>query len=223
MRHPPGLGSLTTAPLVLGDTVYFEDGNGAVFALDRATGDVRWKSEPTGFNIGPFGVAVGNGRVYAVRGSDGVVALDAGDGSQVWERTLTPNKTTGIDIQPQLFDGQVLVSTVPISIGGIYSGGDHGVVSALDADTGAVNWEFDTVDSADLWGNPASTRAAGPGTRSAVDAAARRRVRGDREPGAVPGYGRSSRTAPVAPARTCTPTRSSRSTSRPGSSAGTSR
>jgi glucose dehydrogenase len=167
--EPEGLGPLTTSPLVIGDTIYFEDGLGAVYAIDRATGDVRWKSKPTGFNIGPFGVAIGDGRVYAVRGSDGVIALDARTGDPLWERTITPNKTTGIDIQPQVFDGQVLVSTVPISIGGIYVGGDRGVVYALDARTGDVNWTFDTVESADLWGNPTVNSGGGAWYPIAVD------------------------------------------------------
>ncbi|HZJ26296.1 MAG TPA: PQQ-binding-like beta-propeller repeat protein [Acidimicrobiia bacterium] len=169
--QPQGLGQLTTSPLVLGDTAYFEDGNGSVFALDRATGDVRWKSKSTGFNIGPFGVAVGHGRVYAVHGSNGVTALDARTGDEIWTHTLSPNTTTGVDIQPQVFDGKVLVSTVPVSIGGIYVGGDHGVVSALDARTGNVIWEFDTVDSADLWGNPSVNSGGGAWYPPAVDAA----------------------------------------------------
>jgi glucose dehydrogenase len=50
-------------------------------------------------------------------------------------------------------DGLVIASTVPISVGGIYVGGDHGVVSALDAETGEVVWEFDTVEDG-LWGHP---------------------------------------------------------------------
>jgi outer membrane protein assembly factor BamB len=185
--QPKGVGQLTTSPLVLDDTVYFEDGNGAVFALDRSTGDVRWKSVPTGFNIGPFGVAVGGGRVYAVSGSDGVIALDAGTGQKVWERTLSPNKTTGVDIQPQVFDDQVFASTVPVSIGGIYTGGDHGVVSALDARTGAVNWEFDTVDSADVWGKPDVNSGGGAWYPLAVDAARGVAYAGIANPAPFPG------------------------------------
>ena len=186
-QSPEGLGNLTTAPLVLGDTIYLEDGKGTVFALDRASGDVRWKSASTGFNIGPFGVAVGDGRVYAVRGSDGVIAVDAGSGETLWERKLTPNKTTGIDIQPQLFDGQVLVSTVPISTGGIYIGGDHGVISALDARTGKVNWEFDTVDSKDLWGNPDVNSGGGAWYPIAVDPARKVAYAGIANPAPFPG------------------------------------
>ena len=147
-------GSLTTVPLIIDDTVYVQDGRGTVLALDRADGAARWTSEPFGFNIGPFGVAVADGRVFATNGSTGVVALDAETGTEVWRRELNATPTTGIDIQPTVFDGIVLVSTVPVSVGGIYTPGDRGVISALDAETGEVRWTFDTVDSEDLWGNP---------------------------------------------------------------------
>jgi outer membrane protein assembly factor BamB len=167
---PEGMGSLTTSPLILGKSVYLSDQNGVVFALDRESGDVRWKSEGTGFNIGPFGVAVGHGRIYTLHASDGVTALDLDTGKELWTQRVTPNKSTGIDIQPQVYGGQVLVSTVPISTGGIYKGGDHGVVYALDAKTGKVNWEFDTVDSADLWGNPSVNSGGGAWYPPAIDA-----------------------------------------------------
>lgn len=168
---PDGLGSLSTSPLVLGDTVYVQGSSGTVVAIDRAGGKVRWTSKGSGFNIGPFGVAVGDGRVYALHGSDGVVALDASDGHELWQRRLTPNDSTGIDIQPQVFDGSVFVATVPVSINGIYTGGDHGVVYALDAATGKVRWEFDTVDSPDLWGNPEVNSGGGAWYPPAIDAA----------------------------------------------------
>jgi outer membrane protein assembly factor BamB len=168
--EPEGMSSLTTAPLILGRTVYLSDAAGVVYALDRDSGDVRWSSKGSGFNIGPFGVAVGDGRLYSLHGSDGVVALDLKTGDQLWTRRLTPNSSTGIDIQPQVFGGQVLVSTVPVSTGGIYTGGDHGVIYALDAATGKVNWEFDTVDSPDVWGNPAVNSGGGAWYPPAIDA-----------------------------------------------------
>jgi outer membrane protein assembly factor BamB len=167
---PPGIGGLSTSPLVLGDTVYVEGGNGVVAAIDRASGDVRWTSRATGLNIGPFGVAVGDGRVYALNGSTGVVALDQRTGREVWTRNVTATKSTGIDIQPQVFDGMVIVATVPVSVGGIYAGGDHGVVYALDAATGKVRWQFDTVDSPNLWGNPKINSGGGAWYPPSIDA-----------------------------------------------------
>src|SRR5581483_9805421 len=130
---------------VLGNTVYLQDSNGMVVALDARTGARRWSSTPRGFNIGPFGVALGDGRVYADDGASGVVALDAKTGKQVWTRSLSTTKTIGIDIQPTVFGGMVFVATVPVSLRGIYTAGDRGILYALDDATGALRWSFDTV------------------------------------------------------------------------------
>ncbi len=148
-----GVGPLTTVPLVLGDTVYLQGGTGRIVALDRDTGEQRWSSDPRGFNIGPFGAAVGEGHVYGLDGSTGIVALDT-DGTQAWATDITATDTTGVDIQPVVVDGLVIASSVPISIDGIYAPGDRGVVTALDAGTGEVRWSFDTVHGDDLWGHP---------------------------------------------------------------------
>ena len=114
-------------------------------ALDRGDGSVRWRAEEHGFNIGPFGVAVADGLVLSVDGSTGVEALDAATGREVWHRELTATPTTGIDIQPVVMDGVVLASTVPVSTRGIYTGGDHEVIHALDAATGTERWAFDAL------------------------------------------------------------------------------
>ncbi len=146
-------GSLTTVPLIVGDTIYVQDGTGVISAINRATGHLRWKTKAYGFTIGPFGVAVADGRVFATHGSTGVVAVDAKTGSELWVRDVAATKTTGLDIQPTVFRGTVLVATVPVSISGIYTPGDRGVLYALDAATGKPRWSFDTVKG-DLWGHP---------------------------------------------------------------------
>ncbi|MCB1015727.1 MAG: PQQ-binding-like beta-propeller repeat protein [Acidimicrobiales bacterium] len=181
-----GAGALTTVPIVQGDTVYLQAGFGAVHALDRATGDVRWASEPRGLNIGPFGVAVGDGRVYGMDASTGVVALDATDGAEAWVTDITATDTTGVDIQPVIADGTVLASSVPISIGGIYAPGDRGVVSALDAATGEVRWTFDTVKG-DLWGHPEVNSGGGVWYPPVVDLERRLVYAGVANPAPFPG------------------------------------
>lgn len=181
-----GAGALTTTPLVLGDTVYLQSGFGGVYALDRATGDERWASEPRGFNIGPFGVAVGDGQVYGMDAALGVVALDAADGSEAWVADITATDTTGVDIQPVIADGTVLASSVPISIGGIYAPGDRGVVSALDAATGEVRWTFDTVKG-DLWGHPEVNSGGGVWYSPTVDLGRRLVYAGVANPAPFPG------------------------------------
>jgi glucose dehydrogenase len=163
-----GAGSLSTTPLVLGDTVFLQTGSGQAVALDRETGEERWKSEPSGFNIGPFGVAVGGGRVYALDGSTGVRALDCETGEELWSTDITATDTTGVDIQPVAVGDLVIASSVPVSLEGIYAAGDRGVITALDAATGEVRWEFDTVQG-DLWGHPEVNSGGGIWYPPAVD------------------------------------------------------
>ena len=106
--------------------------------------------------------------MYSLDGSVGVVALDRADGSQLWSTDVTATDTTGIDIQPIVVDDLVIVSSVPVSIGGIYAPGDRGVVTALDAATGEVRWTFDTVKG-DLWGHPEVNSGGGAWYPPAVD------------------------------------------------------
>jgi outer membrane protein assembly factor BamB len=165
-------GSLTTVPLIVGDTIYVQDGTGHIAALDRDTGKARWETEAYGTSIGPFGVAVADGRVFGMHGAKGVVAVDAQTGAQLWTRDVTATPTTGIDIQPVAIAGLVLVSAVPVNIGGIYTPGDRGIVHALDVATGAERWTLDTVDSPDLWGHPEVNSGGGAWYPPAIDTAA---------------------------------------------------
>ena len=164
----PDAGALSTAPLVVDGTVYLQGASGQVVALDLASGEVQWSSEATGFNIGPFGVAVDDDRVYALDGSQGVLALDRRDGTELWSTDVTATPTLGIDIQPVVVGDLVLVSSVPVSVQGIYTPGDRGVIQALDAATGAVRWSFDTVEG-DLWGHPEVNSGGGAWYPPAVD------------------------------------------------------
>jgi len=164
----PTAGSLSTVPIVVDGTVYVQGGSGQVVATSIGDGAIKWTSEPTGFNIGPFGVAVDDQRVYALDGSQGVIALDRTSGTKVWTTDITTTPSVGIDIQPIVVDGTVLVSTVPISIGGIYAPGDRGVIYALDASTGQTRWTFDTVQG-DLWGHPEVNSGGGAWYPPAVD------------------------------------------------------
>jgi outer membrane protein assembly factor BamB len=183
---PPGLGALSTAPVVVGDTLFAEGGSGVVVALDRNTGHTKWTSAATGFNIGPFGVAVTGDRVFADAGSDGVLALDRKTGKQLWRRRLSTTRTLGVDIQPTAFDGIVFASTVPISVQGIYTPGDRGTLYALDAVTGVVRWSFDTVKG-DLWGHPEINSGGGAWYPPAIDTQRRVVYFGTANPAPFPG------------------------------------
>ena len=179
-------GALTTAVIVVGGTAYVEDDLGVVVAVDVATGAVRWRSASTGFTVGPEGAAVGYGKVFAST-KDGVVALDPSTGAVMWRRTLTNTPTDGLDIQPTVAGGKVLVSTVPVSAGTQFHGGDGGVIYALDASDGATDWSFDTVDSPDFWGNPTVNSGGGSWYPPTVDQATGTVYWGTGNPGPYPG------------------------------------
>jgi glucose dehydrogenase len=164
----PSPGSLTTAVVAVGDTIYMEDSRCVVTAIDRATGQVKWQSASIGFTIGPQGVSIGDGAVFATTPT-GAVALEQSNGAVRWIKNLTDTPTSGVDAQPQYVDGRVLIATVPVSARVQYKGGDRGVLYALDAETGKVDWSFDTVASDDLWGHADVNSGGGAWYPPAVD------------------------------------------------------
>jgi outer membrane protein assembly factor BamB len=161
-------GALTTAVVVVDNTVYAEDDHGVVLAVDAATGRTLWQSAPAGFTVGPEGVVVGWGLVFAST-PNGVEALDQSTGRVVWTRQLTVTPTSGVDVQPTLIGHEVLMATVPVSAAVQYHGGDRGELMAVDATTGRIDWSFDTVASPDLWGNPVVNSGGGAWYPPAVD------------------------------------------------------
>lgn len=71
-------------PVVAGDTVYVAPDNGGVVALDRATGDERWRYDAETRNI--VGVAASDDAAYLV--DDGrLLVLDPADGGERWSAT----------------------------------------------------------------------------------------------------------------------------------------
>jgi outer membrane protein assembly factor BamB len=182
----PMTGALTTAPIIVGDRIYVEDNSGSVASIDRSSGHVMWRSAALGFSIGPNGVAVGWGKVFAAT-SDGAAALNSSTGRVLWNRRLTATATEGVDIQPTVVDGLVLMATVPVGLGGIYKGGDRGWLFALRAATGKTAWSFDTVASPDLWGNPAVNSGGGAWYPPSIDQATDRVYWGTANPAPFPG------------------------------------
>ncbi len=147
-------GAASTTPIIMGDTVYFQDLGNNVFALDLATGAIKWQKLYNDTNIGPNGIAVGWGKVFGSADPYNMAALDMNTGNQLWLATISTFPTTGTDMQPGVYGGLVFISTVPGTSGGdFYSGGQIGTVYALDQATGKIVWSFDTVDSKDIWGN----------------------------------------------------------------------
>src|SRR3954452_6353389 len=163
-------GAFASTPISLDGTVYLQDLNSNVFALDRTTGKLKWEHKFNKPSVGPNGVAFGNGRIYGATEAD-AFALDAQTGTLLWSRELTRNNREGIDMTPQVYDNNVLVSTVPGNgLSSFYKGGALGVVWALDASTGKPKWTFNTIqDGAKLFGNPRVNSGGGLWYPPAVD------------------------------------------------------
>ncbi|HEX8857467.1 MAG TPA: PQQ-binding-like beta-propeller repeat protein [Thermoleophilaceae bacterium] len=162
-------GAFSSTPIALNGTVYFQDLNSNVFALDRSTGVRKWEHKFNRPSAGPNGIAFGNGRIYGATETS-AFALDARNGQLVWSRKLIRNNREGIDMTPQLYDGKVLISTIPGNASVFYKGGALGVVWSLDATTGKPKWKFNTIsDGAKLFGNTKVNSGGGLWYPPAVD------------------------------------------------------
>ncbi len=150
-------GNIATTPLIVGDSVYFQDLQGVVYALDRETGKKRWDAaseQSAGVMFGPTGVAVGWGKVFAAKlGNRGrgqlVAAYDAATGEELWATDVTSRLGRAeLNIQPFVYDGMVFASTSG------FPAGVRGTIFALDQASGEVVWSFSTIEDEGLWGNP---------------------------------------------------------------------
>ncbi len=142
-------GAWTSPAIIQGDTVYIQDLTCGVHALDRATGEVKWTKAYDVPSVGPNGIAVAYGLVFGGTGFNReAFALDAATGEEVWRIQLSPNSRERVDGCPSVYNNTVYVSTCPS-----YSGGNRGVLWALDCLTGEVLWYFDTTGN-NLWNAP---------------------------------------------------------------------
>jgi outer membrane protein assembly factor BamB len=121
-----------------GKTVYLQNLNNDVFAVNMESGEIEWEYDVPGSATnqeGPNGVTYYEGNLYGETNT-AAFALSAETGEKVWE---TPNlaevKGQGFNIQPQAYEGKLFLSTSGQLKGGI--------AYALDAKTGKVLWEFE--------------------------------------------------------------------------------
>jgi glucose dehydrogenase len=163
-------GAAATNPLILNNAVYFQDLKSNVFAIDLATGKSLWKKEYNLDSFGPNGPAVGWNKLFVTKGHYEIAALNLQNGDELWSTRLSDKTYVGIDIQLIAYNHMVFVSTVPGSTNAdFYTGGGHGVIYALDQNRGKIVWKFNTVDSEDIWGNPAVNSGGGAWFPPAID------------------------------------------------------
>jgi outer membrane protein assembly factor BamB len=134
-------GSLAANPIVADGVVYLQDLDSNVYALNLATGRLRWEyqcNQPVLSGPGPNGVAVVGGMVYGLTPTV-AFALNATTGRTIWVHGDLVRKGQGIfGIQPQAANGRVYLA----SQYGAAPGG--GALIALKASNGAVVWKVNT-------------------------------------------------------------------------------
>ncbi|MCG8591060.1 MAG: PQQ-dependent dehydrogenase, methanol/ethanol family [Proteobacteria bacterium] len=136
-------------PLVVDGVMYLTGSWSVVFALDAASGELRWKYDPqvpreaahkACCDVVNRGVALYRGRVYVGTLDGRLVALDAATGELAFEvMTVDPTKAYTVTGAPRVVAGKVIIGN------GGAEYGVRGYVSAYDPGTGELVWRTYTV------------------------------------------------------------------------------
>lgn len=139
---------LEASPLVIDGVIYTTGNWGVVHALDAKTGEELWSYDPEVpgewarygcCDIVNRGVAAWEGKIFAASFDGRLIALDAKDGSVIWEKNTIPGAPYTITGAPRVVKGKVIIGN------GGAEYGVRGYFSAYDADTGEQLWRFYTV------------------------------------------------------------------------------
>jgi outer membrane protein assembly factor BamB len=122
-----------SSPVLAGEIVYFGSGDNNVYALDVASGALKWKFK-TG-DVVHATPAVANGIVYIGSWDRYMYALNAATGKEIW-RFQTGNDTT-------IYNQIGIASSAAIANGIVLFGCRDGHFYAVDAKTGAQRWKHD--------------------------------------------------------------------------------
>ncbi len=159
----PRRARLTSPPIVVDDRVFVMDAAANISAFNAEDGELVWRTELTPdiderFRIreifrGPDpaeigfggGVAYEQGRIFVTSGFGFVAALDAQSGEELWRiETEAPVRTP-----PTAYRGKVYLSTITNEF------------MALNQETGASEWTFQSFEEAARFLSSASPAAAG--------------------------------------------------------------
>ncbi len=141
-------------PLMVNGTLYVTGSWSIVYALDAVTGSKKWTYDPKvdrSFlakgccDAVNRGVAYLEGRIFVGAFDGRLIALDANDGSVIWDvQTTDRSKSYTITGAPRVVKDKIVIGNGGAELG------VRGYVTAYDAETGSQAWRFYTVP-----GNPA--------------------------------------------------------------------
>jgi outer membrane protein assembly factor BamB len=126
-----------SSPAVWNDTVYFGSGDGNVYALDTATGTLKWKFH-TG-DVVHASPAISDGTLFIGSWDSYFYALDAATGKEKWRFK------TGED--HDIYNQVGIQSSAAVADGVVYFGCRDSNLYALDAATGQKKWSFNNKGS----------------------------------------------------------------------------
>ncbi|MEX1197450.1 MAG: outer membrane protein assembly factor BamB [Pseudohongiellaceae bacterium] len=156
------------APALDGDTLYVASADGTVMAVDRETGETRWRQRTEQRISG--GVGASRGMVLFGTRDARVFALSQEDGSRMWDTRVSSEvqsapRTDGRIVALQTVDGKLIAleaatgeqrwihetSVPPLTLRGtstpviegnlVMAGFSNGMLAAVDAGNGLLQWE----------------------------------------------------------------------------------
>ena len=145
-KIPVGIGYAT--PIVVGDRVFMftrQDRDEVMQALDAGSGKQIWQGKYAApFKMSPAADRHGDGpkstptfsagKIYSLGMGGVVTAWDAATGKQVWQTPASsPGPLYGTSMSPLVDRGLVIVHV---------GGHDKGALTAFDANTGAIRWQW---------------------------------------------------------------------------------
>jgi outer membrane protein assembly factor BamB len=126
-----------SSPVVSQGLVYFGSGDGNVYAVQAATGELKWKFQ-TG-DVVHASPALADGVLYIGSWDTFFYAIDAATGKEKWRYK------TGED--HEIYNQVGIQSSAVVANGVVYFGCRDSNVYALDAATGAERWKFNNKGS----------------------------------------------------------------------------
>ena len=145
-------GRVISSPAVVDDVVYVGSTDSNLYALDLASGALRWKFETQSWVTSS--PAVESGRVFFESYDGSFYALDAATGQLKWKFATGGEKRysgthlhhlePAAEVMPDPWD--FYLSSPSVWNGLVFFGSGDGNIYALDADSGALKWKFQTGD-----------------------------------------------------------------------------
>lgn len=149
-------GDSEPAPLVYDGIMYLINPGNVIQALDAATGDLIWENWAGPANRQDMrNIAIYNDKIIQATTDARLVALDARTGEQVWETEVADaSKGFSNSSGPIVADGKVILGLAGCAR---YIPEDC-YISAHDANTGELEWRFNTIakmnePGGDTWGD----------------------------------------------------------------------